>query len=329
MPSGLTHIMLARTIKDRLPSFPQKRDLQDVLLMGQSFLLSGSVGPDLPYASPYDDVPFANEEKLADDAHYESTNQISLRAFRRLKQDAPIISKRDLVKRYCFFLGYTSHIVADGVIHPFVQDKVGVYKGNENQHRNLEMVLDVFLYNHLTFDGGENHDVNFAGLQSVISEILEIPGSADVLSMYRELIKEVYKTDVPVERIKHWIRALERLVDVSTGAHLPFYRRAKILEGYVYQRIEDLPGLQHHLILEKPRFWEENFLGRSKIHFIEDCVPRFYDQFQHILVKSFLHVFSDGPEPTEEDLPAFNLDTGRPLAVADQLSVRPDLWRTA
>ncbi|MAF79233.1 MAG: hypothetical protein CME60_13810, partial [Halobacteriovoraceae bacterium] len=51
---------------------------------------------------------------------------------------------------FSFFLGFASHVVADGVIHPFVRDKVGDYDNNATEHRLLEMRLDVILLNEFT-----------------------------------------------------------------------------------------------------------------------------------------------------------------------------------
>ncbi len=33
---------------------------------------------------------------------------------------------------FTFFLGYISHVLADGIIHPFVRDKVGEYSEKDD-----------------------------------------------------------------------------------------------------------------------------------------------------------------------------------------------------
>ena len=138
MPSGMTHILLVKNLQNVLPEGNPKF----TLAAGRDFLSVGAVESDLPYASIADgDLFFSDQSDLADKFHYQKTNQIGLQAMRELRQEKNNLSATELRYAFTFFLGYISHISADGIMHPFVRDKVGDYKDNKTAHRVLEMRL--------------------------------------------------------------------------------------------------------------------------------------------------------------------------------------------
>ena len=144
MPSGYTHMLLTRTFKEEAGL--TDHDIGFLLDAQIKYFQLGALGPDLPYSQ---ELTLVNRSaaQIADKFHYEKTNLIPVRAFNRIKNMADG-DKKD--QAFAFFMGYASHIVADGIIHPFVRDKVGDYAENKTAHRTLEMRLDVIFLNHLT-----------------------------------------------------------------------------------------------------------------------------------------------------------------------------------
>ena len=60
--------------------------------------------------------------------------------------------------------------------------------------------------------------------------------------------------------------------------------------------------------------------------FIEDCIPQFTKRMMQYLNKAYSFVYDDGPEITTKDLPAFSLDTGRPIYDQYDVNLKPTLW---
>src|SRR3989339_1118828 len=189
MASGITHILLMKNLQSLLPDGKLKKVLQS----GRDFLQVGAVGPDLPYASiADDDLFFTTQSDLADKFHYEKTNELILKAFKEIKG---ITNAREKRFMFCFFLGFASHIIADGIIHPFVRDKVGNYHENQTAHRVLEMQLDVLLLHHLTLTSNKPINLNNS---KIYDELINFdnnfyPEVGKVSQLFSKLIAEVYQ----------------------------------------------------------------------------------------------------------------------------------------
>lgn len=188
MASGITHILLMKKLQMELPD----GDLKRVIQHGRDFLQVGAVGPDLPYASIADgDFFLTTNSELADKFHYEKTNALILRAFQEIKKMNAPNTSREKRFLFSFFLGFAAHIVADGIIHPFVRDKVGNYHENQTAHRVLEMQLDVLLYHHLTKRSNAPINLNYSNIHDeLINFDTGFYREADVvLDMFSKLIK--------------------------------------------------------------------------------------------------------------------------------------------
>jgi hypothetical protein len=72
----------------------------------------------------------SNQNDLANKFHYEKTNEMELDGLQEIKQTLSLTIKE---KRYlfCFFIGLISHIIADGIINPFIGDKATYYRENQ------------------------------------------------------------------------------------------------------------------------------------------------------------------------------------------------------
>ena len=83
----------------------------------------------------------------------------------QLNKNKSKLTKKQIRYAFCFFVGYIAHIVADGIIHPFIRDMVGDYHEHQEEHRVLEMKLDVLLYDYLTESSGSALNLNNTNLQ--------------------------------------------------------------------------------------------------------------------------------------------------------------------
>ena len=71
---------------------------------------------------------------------------------------------------------------------------------------------------------------------------------------------------------------------------------------------------------------EPNFLKRPKVHFLNDCLPRFNKLMKAFLDKAYAYIYESGPQLTENDLPAFSLVTGRTVNDPNNIELTPVLW---
>lgn len=319
MPSGITHILLTKKIQDKLSA----GILKDILDAGSDFFAIGAVGPDLPYASLVDNDLMHNESLLADRFHYENTNLIALKSLEHLKSLKGNITDSSHQRTFSFFIGYISHIIADGIIHPFVRDMVGNYAENKNEHRSLEMQLDVLLLKHFTEKAGAPSQLNYTKFHDELLNFSQNEDSKFILDTFSNLIKDVYKEVYTPEQIHGWISGLHRLFDVAEGDHPRFYRALKE-NTFLFKNFEDIDP-ENILILKTPQDRAMNFLQVNQVHFFNDCLPQFYKKFIAVAEKSYEFVYKNGPKLTDSDIPPIDLDTGR-LILKNDLNLIPVLW---
>lgn len=320
MSSGLTHIMLTKGMQREL----KDGELKDMLAACRDSFQVGSIAPDLPYGSVADNLVFNNEKNLADSFHYKKTNQIPLESLKMLKVMKGEMSEELLHQTFSFFLGYISHVLADGIIHPFVRDKVGNYIDNQAEHRSLEMQLDVLYLAERTSRSGLSLELNYTNLHDEIKNFLEIEDVPRIMQIFSDLIKQVYDERYSTRKIRGWINGLYRLFDLAEGVRPPFIRKIKG-NTLAFKNIEDIDRTQA-LILTRPKDRELNFLHVDEVDYFRDCIPQFYSQFADVAQKAYLFVFEDGNELDESDLPQIDLDTGR-LVVANNLDLIPEFWK--
>ena len=326
MASGITHILLMKNLQSVLP----KGKLKKLLQSGRDFLQVGAVGPDLPYASiADDDLFFKIQSDLADKFHYEKTNELILRAFQEIKNNSNSLTAREKRFMFSFFLGFASHIVADGIIHPFVRDKVGNYHENQTAHRVLEMQLDVLLYYHLTLKSNAPINLNYSNIHDELINFDNnfYPEVGKVLQLFSKLISEVYQQNYEPALINGWVNGLHRMFGVAEGEHPKIYRLVSFINEFLFSDYNDLcEKNKEFLILEKPKDRDYNFLRKEQIHFFDDCLPQFYKIFIPLANKCYDYVYNNKGELTGSDIPPIDLDTGRNLASKNNLDLIPTLW---
>jgi len=326
MASGITHILLIKNLQQVLPIGKPKRKLAQA----RDFLQIGAIAPDLPYASIADDDFFlTTESDLADKFHYEKTNELPLKAFQYIYSIKEDITKTELNFMFSFFIGYISHLIADGIIHPFVRDKVGDYKQNQTAHRVLEMQLDVLFFEYLTKHSGKPLNLNYTNIHDELINFDEgvYPEVNSVVKIFSDLINEVYGLSYTSKKILGWVKAIHRMFGVAEGDHPAIYRNIGFIKPFLFPDLDELRDKNKDiLVLTKPVDRVENFLKQPKIDFFDDCVPMFYEKFIPVLNKAYKFVYNDGEEITELDIKGIDLDTGRDLAVNNDLNEIPLYW---
>lgn len=321
MPSGLTHILLVKESQNKI----KNEKLRNILAYASDSFQIGAVGPDLPYASVADrDLFLTNENALADNFHYVKTNQIALKSLNKIKELKGKIDEEIHYHLFSFFLGYISHIMADGIMHPFVRDMVGEYAENKSEHRSLEMQIDVLFMEELTKNSGHSLELNYTNIHNELTNFETVEGVDTILELFSNLIEEVYGKRYNTQKILGWVKGLHRLLEIAEGELPKFYRNLKI-NTFTYKNRQDIDR-EKVFLLKKPKDRDLNFLHKDRIHFLEDCVPLFYEKFLEISEKAYLYVFEEGKELTEKDIPAINLDTGRMINKND-LNLIPEFWK--
>lgn len=317
MPSGITHILLTKQLQVELP----EGKLNDIFAFASDYLTLGSVAPDLPYASKVDaDFILTRKSSLADKFHYEQTNQIPLRAVEKLKSLKDTTDQKIHFQMFAFFLGYISHVFADGIIHPFIRDKVGDYAQHKDTHRELELKLDVLYYNRLTEQSGFPLNLTYSDLQK---ELLNYSCSQDwtnTFNLFKELIYDVYQDQESEKDIMDFSKDLKRMYNFAGMEFLQPLKKLK-WNTLQFKELKDI-NAEETLILTKTFDKRvHNFLHADKVDYFENCVPRFFKMFIPIAQKAFAYIFEDGMKLTETDIPAIDLDTGR------SLDLQPEFWK--
>ena len=144
---------------------------------------------------------------------------------------------------FWFLVGYASHVIADGVCHPFVMDKVGRYEGaNKAEHRALEMGLDVLLCQHFTGDSGHAIEAGYARMDSSIKGFNELKAADIVCHHFANLIGTVYGVTVRPAEVRGWVAGISRLFCLATGRWPAWLRNLDATRPYVFREIADLDG---------------------------------------------------------------------------------------
>lgn len=319
MASGLTHILITKKLQDNIPD----GDLKNVLAFGSDSLLVGAIAPDIPYASILDNDIFKKQKFLADDFHYKDTNQIPLRSLMLLKDNKNEVNERVHYSMFSFYLGYISHVFADGIIHPFVRDKVGDYEENKAAHRGLEMQLDVLLYRYFTENSGAKFDLNNTNIHDELLNFSKTEGASIIIETFSRFIDDIYKVSFTEKDILGWINGLHRLFELAEGQFPSFCRNFKY-NTLLYRNYDDINS-EEVLNLKKPKDRNENFVKVDTVNFIDDCLPQYFSKFIDVAHKAYEFVYNEGPSLSEKDIPMINLDSGR-LVLNDNLDEVPILW---
>jgi len=332
MPSGISHMLLSRNlpVDDNSP-YQFKR------LYNTRYFQLGSIAPDLPYGAIADNNFLENEDKIANLFHFtenaqsieQTPNRLPLLGISQVKKMVQQgTAKRECDALFWFLAGYASHVIADGICHPFVMDKVGRYEGsNKADHRALEMGIDVLLFKHFTASSGHAIEASYARMDTFIATFSELRHANFIFENFTDLIEAVYGLPVTTNEVKDWIKGISRLFSLSTGKWPDWFRQLDATDPFVFKEIADVEGQEEdYLVLRKPRFWDNNFRNTALVHFLNDCLPHFNYLMKSFLNYAYAYVYESGPQIVDENLPAFSLDTGRTVNDPKNIALTPILW---
>lgn len=324
MPAGITHMTLSRVALNELhgfSGFDAKHLLNDLI----GAYLMGSLGPDLPYMGNFDNNPWSGNDAVADDLHYKKTNQVPLKGLELAKKAMENGDVELAQTRFAFFLGYASHLIADGIIHPYIRDTVGDYEVAKTEHRTLEMKLDVLVA--AKYLGVENNGVS---IQEDLDFIVDHERIDEVFEDYRELINSIHGHDLPAGKITELAQGMQRALAFAEGKFPEWYGSFLGEGGAAYMDYADIKKQEEKItnlglpIDAEKKGLTTNFAGRTSINFFKDVLPRYYGIFPDVITAAYDYVFNNGPEITSL-LPEINFDTGRLLTNLD-LKNTPQLW---
>jgi hypothetical protein len=339
MASPITHIILVNEAQNHFERDIQsdKADkIETILNLYPGELNIGAISPDLLYFTEdfvmklFSASQLQDMHKLADMMHVRKTNQFlleSINEIRNMKKG----KLKDLL--FSFLSGHLAHIIADGIVHPFIRDKVGDYNDlTKLDHRMLEMRLDVYVTEDLV--GFNMNDCQFA-------EYLESENTKPIAKLITNVLNRVYKDELEKEcgeklklkTVEGAINASRKALKTSSGNFNLKWYLGDLLEkkGLKHPDLNEIKRMKNKdLVLLHPIDREEkglsgNFLNVETIHFLDDVCPQFVEKYIEKIEKLYDIIYTNAPLD-EDDFVAINLDTGRTLDDPDYKNI-PFYWR--
>lgn len=164
MPASIAHMLFSRKTREALgkEKDPELKKFSAFLEKHKYYMELGSLGPDLPYygslaKGALDLLLDRSDKPLGVDGwsyqlHSRNPNIFPLKMVEVAWREAGKTWDEPDEKKFAFICGFLTHMAADQIIHPVVNDIAGpYYKGgaNREKHREVEVYQDVVLYNTL------------------------------------------------------------------------------------------------------------------------------------------------------------------------------------
>lgn len=338
MASPITHIILVNETQNYFSKYLEDERAEQLEIIFNKYpgeLNLGAISPDLLYFTEgfaMKTLSVSNIQdmhKLADHMHTKKTNGFLIEGIQILRS---ISDKKLKEKLFSFLSGHLAHVIADGIIHPFIRDKVGDYsESTKLNHRMLEMRLDVYVTENLV--GLNMNDCKFA-------EYLDCENFKDIAKFVTSILNTVYSDELSSEygakleqeTVEGAIDASRKALKSSSGNFNLKWYLGDLLEkiGLKHPDLKEIKKLRNDdLILRQPvdklkNKLDGNFLKKNKVHFLEDVCPQFIEKYIEKVDKLYRVVFSN-EQLSESDFPAINLDTGRMLDKPDYYNT-PFYW---
>lgn len=143
MPGAFAHLTLANIASgdNHLDAVDINDSAYNAINEYFAYCEMGSVSPDYPYLAI---SLFKKHGVWADYMHLDEKTKILITS--GIDTIKNIENQPDKEKSFAWLCGLVSHIVADVVLHPVVELKVGPYHGNEKEHRICEVHQDSYIY---------------------------------------------------------------------------------------------------------------------------------------------------------------------------------------
>lgn len=338
MASPITHIILVNQVQNYFQHFLESKRAEELEIIFNLYpgeLNIGAISPDLLYFTDgWTMKLFAlsgmqDMHEIADLMHTSKTNQFFLESVKEIKKIKDVELKR---KFFSFISGHLAHIVADGIVHPYIRDKVGDYSDKTKlNHRMLEMRLDVFVTE--DFAGFNMNDCQLAEYLDCentkpIAEII----TSSINKVYEQEIASKYKEKLKIKTVEGSIDASRRALKSSSGNFNLKWYFGNLLEKYGVKHpdLEEIKAQKtQDIFLTIPIDKAENkltgnFLKTERVDFLHNVCPQFIEKYIE-KVDTLYDVVFLGADLKEDDFQAINLDTGRLLSSPDLNNV-PFYW---
>lgn len=314
MAGGFAHITVIATLRDRLKKLSSLANHEKLAVSTHiSFSEIGAVGPDYPYLA-FGHVDF-DENHWADKMHYDRTDEPIKQGVRWLRQQE---QSADRDKALAWLLGYAAHVGTDLTVHPVVQERVGPYAENADQHRICEMNQDAFIWQRRNLGdiGVADYFEKSIGFVSEDNGDLVTPVRAMWEAMLNGTYPETFADAAP--NINAWHQGYRRVIDKAEEGHklFPLSRHLLAGKGIVFPSVDNLDK----------SFLENLDTPIGKMHYndiFEAAVENVAGMWSTI--SAALKASDNDVETVLADIPAANLDTGCYLANKDEHV----FWRNA
>ncbi len=239
MAGAYAHIALVNIAREpaRLESGPGMPESAIAALLDWfKYCELGCVSPDYPYL-----CMGGNQAAWADRMHCEHSGDMlkaGVQALRSLRGEAQR-------KTLAWMLGYAAHVIADAVIHPVVELKVGAYAQNQRAHRECEMHQDAYIFQRLDLGevGLSEHLDSGIGACGAAADAAAI--DADVAGAWHAMLRACYPAAyaAAAPQIDRWHRGFRAIVDdiAEEGNRLmPIARHVAVNCGLTYPAADDI-----------------------------------------------------------------------------------------
>jgi hypothetical protein len=158
-------------------------------------------------------------------------------------------------------------------------------------------------------------------------------GFEHVAKMFAEIINDLHGLSLKPEDITSWVNDMHTVFEFAENENNQFYSKFPGFKNFLFKDVNSLlADKDKYLILKnhEAKGREKSFLDKD-IHFLNDCIPMFYNAFTPKAIQAYEHVFNNGKKLDEKVIPAINLDTGRSLAfdAGNDLDKGVTLWGQA
>lgn len=325
MAGGYTHLTLVRSAvtsvcnrKYSIGASPWQIALGDVLEIWSRYAYLGGVSPDYPY--------LGFDAEWADRMHKGGTDRMVRAAMSAIYQKyRSNPDERIWQQQFAWLLGFAAHVVADVIIHPVVNLKVGKYEANKTRHRICEMNQDVWIYRRRI-----NLDLHYS--DNMKTEIKSCGSPFDLEDNIEDLwaacLEAAYGTRPGGDQIDKWHAAFQSLVDFAeSGCKIPFFSRHLVGGAVAYPEFAAAASSEFITELMVPLTVILNTDGIAaecgQPMSFDAIFDRALEKTQEIWDVLALDLLTDGAvgERHLEALKDWNLDTG-----ADNASGTLSLW---
>jgi hypothetical protein len=230
MAGGYTHLTLVRSAitqgRKKIPA------LQDVLDLWGRFAYLGGVSPDYPY--------LGLDTEWGDLVHKGKTDQM-------IKCAMPLLYRaridhsdaQEWRQQFAWLLGFVSHVIADVVVHPVVNIRVGKYELNKENHRRCEMNQDVWIYREIT--GLDLHvSDNMTGEIRSCGSAIDL--NDDVEDVWKTCLETAYRPwQLHPDQIDKWHACFIELIRLAEiGREIPVFGRPMASVALAYPANSEL-----------------------------------------------------------------------------------------